>query len=78
MVSVSALLAYPEPSNCHLKPKNRSEVFLLVSGAKMLLTNRFCVFNDDCSAQNRPRELKLEIKLHHLEVRILNMSSKLF
>jgi hypothetical protein len=42
-----------------LKPKKQSELFLLVSGTEMLLTDRFCIFKSNCSAQKRPRQLKL-------------------
>jgi hypothetical protein len=44
MIPVSVILAYPEPSNGHLKQDKRSKWFLPVSGAGKLLANHVCVF----------------------------------
>jgi hypothetical protein len=40
--------------------KKQPQRFLPVSGDEMLLANHFRDLNIDCSAQNSPRELKLE------------------
>jgi hypothetical protein len=56
MTLISALQAFPEPSNRHLKSLTMIREF---SAARKLLAYRFASLNGDCSAQDRPSELKL-------------------
>jgi hypothetical protein len=55
-MKVLAFYAYPEMSNCHLKPQKRSEMFLAPEIFSGIV---FANFNDNCSAQDKCRVPKL-------------------